>query len=151
MFLVLFKPNFLQSVFKIKSSIFRAGITEPIQIQKKTDKRGVDFTNAHNVRCVFEKSSNHYQQKQNTSYKSYFAGYIQYILLFQDTFDGWSKEGGKKWDIITKRGIIPIVGNNNWQAIWWPSLHAKCRNGCQWWFFHIIMLIGENALQESIW
>ena len=33
-------------------------------------------------------SSNHYQQKQKTSYKSYFAGYIQYILLFQDTFDG---------------------------------------------------------------
>jgi len=28
----------------------RAGIIEPIQIQKKTDKRGVDFTNAHNER-----------------------------------------------------------------------------------------------------
>ena len=87
-FSVAFQTNFLQSVFKIKSSISRAGITEPIQIQKKTDKRGVDFTNAHNVRCVFEKRSNHYQQKQKKSYKSYFAGYIQYILLFQDTFDG---------------------------------------------------------------
>ena len=43
-------PTVLIKYGGFKSFLPRSGMIEPIEIQKKTDKRGVDFTNAHNVR-----------------------------------------------------------------------------------------------------
>ena len=68
-----------------KSFLSRTGMIEPIEIQKKTDKRGVDFTNAHNVRWrLLEETNvqqNFFQETSNDRCPAIlFAGYIQWQI-----------------------------------------------------------------------